>query len=165
MNSEMIVRNIQVILAPVVMITACAILLGVLHGRYQTINDRLRLMVSERLELWRRIDSNSSDAFVAERLRELDEQFPDLLHRHKLAHDAIFVVGCAILMFVGDMFLIASAVLLGSVWTATGTLVLFLAGAGAFFVGALLMTLEVRTSHRTLHYEVRRVMNLGKTLG
>lgn len=160
MNGEMIVRSIQIILAPVVMITACAIFLGVLHSRYQTINDRLRSMTRERLELWR----GGSNALIFERLRELDAQFPDLLRRHKLMHDAIFVIGCAILAFVGDMFLIASALLLGSAWTATGTLVLFLAGAGAFFVGALLMTVEVRTSHRSLHNEVRRVMGLGKPL-
>ncbi len=60
------------------------------------------------------------------------------------------------------MFLIASAVALGSVWTATGTLILFLVGAGIVFAGTLLMTLEVRTSHLAFHYEVRRVMSLGK---
>ncbi len=158
MNGEMIVRNIQVILAPAVMITACAILLGVLHARYQTINDRLRLMTHERLELWRGV----GDAFAVERTRELDAQFPDLLRRHKLAHAAIFIVGCAVLVFVGDMFLIASALLLGSAWTATGTVLLFLAGAGVFFTGALLLTIEVRTSHRSVQYEARRVMHLGK---
>lgn len=53
MNGEMIARNIQIILAPVVMITMCVILLGGLHGRYQTINDRLRLMTAERPALLR----------------------------------------------------------------------------------------------------------------
>lgn len=194
MNGEMIARNIQIILAPAVMITACGILLGVLHGRYQTINDRLRLMTAERLALLRATGTyhtaqipvatpdatgttrrhtkpqqsvnisptNVEDSLAIERISELDAQCPDLLKRHKLAHDATFVVGCGLLVFLCDMFLIASAVILDSVWTATGTLILFLVGAGIVFAGTLLMTLEVRTSHLALHYEVRRVMSLGK---
>lgn len=102
------------------------------------------------------------DDLAIERISELDAQFPDLLKRHKLAHDAIFVVDCAILVFLCDMFLIASAVAFDSVWMATGTLILFLVGTGIVFAGTLLMTLEVRTSHLALHYEVRRVMSLGK---
>lgn len=47
MNAEMIARSIQIILAPVVMITACSIFLSVLHAWYQTINDRLRSMARE----------------------------------------------------------------------------------------------------------------------
>ena len=41
MNVEMVARNIQIILAPVVLVTACAILAQGLLGRYAVITDRL----------------------------------------------------------------------------------------------------------------------------
>ena len=49
MNAEMVARIIQLILAPVVMISACAILESGLLGHYASINARLRNMTHERL--------------------------------------------------------------------------------------------------------------------
>jgi uncharacterized membrane protein YphA (DoxX/SURF4 family) len=53
MNAEMPPRTIQLILAPVVMVTACAILLAGLLSRFAALNDRLRLLARERLDLLR----------------------------------------------------------------------------------------------------------------
>lgn len=178
MNAETVARTIQMILAPVVMITACAILLGGLQSRYAAVNDRLRAMAHERLELLRalgvdigvaaaRMGNRSGDArdardvFAEERLQEVDFQIPDLLRRHKLARDALLAVYCAVLVFVASMFLIAAAVAAGSAWVASGALFLFLGGAGTLLLGTFLAVVEVRTSHCAAQYEVRRVLDLG----
>src|SRR5689334_1681673 len=107
MDVEMVARNIQLIIAPVVMISSCAILLTGLLGRYAAVNDRLRAMARERLEIWH---SGARDApFQVERLCEIDTQMPDLLRRHRLIHHAVLSVFCAILVFVSSMFIIAFA--------------------------------------------------------
>ena len=53
MSAENVTRTIQLILAPVVMITACALLLNGLLSRYDALNARLRIMGRERLDLLR----------------------------------------------------------------------------------------------------------------
>lgn len=53
MTAHLVATTIQEILAPVVMVTACALILSGLITRAQAINDRLRLMDGERLDVLR----------------------------------------------------------------------------------------------------------------
>jgi len=166
MTAETVSKTIQLILAPVVMVTACAILAGGLLTRYAAINDRLRAIVRERLDLLRAgAGAAQRDAFTTERLAELEAQVPSLLHRHTQARDSILATYGASLVFIGDMFVIALAAATGSDWLANVVLIVFLAGIALLFVGLLLVLLEVRTSHLAVHYEVRRVAALGHEQG
>ncbi len=60
MTTEMIVRTISLILAPVVMITSCVLLLNGLLTRYEVISARMRAMHRERLDLLQVMDSKTS---------------------------------------------------------------------------------------------------------
>jgi hypothetical protein len=156
MDIETVARTIQLILAPVVMVTACAITLTGLLARYAAINDRLRLMMHERLDLV----ANKNSLLRDERLQQIDRQIPLLLRHHKLAHDALLFVYYAVAVFIADMFVIALAVVSGIALLTASVLIFFLTGTGLLFTGIVLTALEVRTSHEALHYEVRRITNL-----
>jgi hypothetical protein len=161
MNTEMVARTIQLIIAPVVMISACSILLNGLLAHYDAINNRMRLMARERLELVSpRTGAVIASEFALERLTQIDFQLPNLLRRHKQMHDALVAVFTAILLFIVNMFAIAVSVVSGVDWMATVVLVIFLGAIGLMFVGVLLVIIEVRDSHRAVHYEVRRVTEL-----
>jgi hypothetical protein len=168
MSAETVSRTIQLILAPVVMVSACSILVGGLQAHYASINDRLRAMARERLDLLRSLraeavrGSEERDTLALERLEEIDHQIPVLLRRHRQVHDAVLAVYCAILIFVASMFVIACAAAVNTDWTATAALLVFLAGVAALLVGVVLITVEVRTSHRALQYEAGRIERLGK---
>lgn len=163
MDIETVTRTIQLILAPVVMVTACAILLTGLLSRYAAINDRLRVMARERFDLLAaNRASQPADSLVAERLEEIDAQLPMLLRHHKLAHDSVLFVYYAVAAYIADMFVIAALVAASAVWASAVVLLLFLAGTGLLLVGVLLTAREVRTSHLALHYEVERVARLGQ---
>src|SRR4051812_48031474 len=82
MDVEMVAKNLQLIIAPVVMISSCALLLTGLLGRYAAVNDRLRAMARERLDLWH--SDIDGDGFKTERLHQIDQQIPDLLRRHRM---------------------------------------------------------------------------------
>ena len=157
MTADDIARTIQLVLAPVVMVTACAITLGGLMGHYQAVNDRLREMARERLDLVR----GSPDGLGRERLAEIDHQAPDLLRRHRLVRDAVLAIYGAIILFVASMLAIAVATVTGSVAVATLVLALFLVGTLMLLVGVVLSAVEIRISHRALAYEVERVLKLG----
>ncbi len=155
MNVEMIARTIQFILAPAVMVNACAVMLGGLLAHYAAINQRLRGMARERLEVLR----NQPDPIAQERLSELDIQAPDLLNRHKLVRDSILAVFSAVALYVLSMLAIALAAF-SAAWVATLALALFLIGTTVMLMGVMYVVLEIRNSHRAVEFEVQRVSKL-----
>jgi Protein of unknown function (DUF2721) len=169
-NVETITRAIQFILAPVVMVTSCAILVGGMLTLYVDLKGRLRALAKERLELLRGPDGSldasliASDAFKSERLREIDVQLPGLLRRHTLVHHGVLAIYLAVMVFVVSMLIIAVAVIPNSVALGIVALSVFLLGTAVMLVGVVLISLEVRTSNEAVRYEVERVMSLGHTV-
>lgn len=166
MTADMVARTIQLILAPVVMVSACGLVLTGLLARYAAVNDRLRALARERLELWRGMTASGdaaepSSGLAAERRALIDGQTPGLLRHHRLLHDAVLAVYTAVLVFVACMFVIALAALTERDWLASAALVLFLAGTATLLGGVLLTAVEVRTSHEAVQFEARRVMRLA----
>jgi hypothetical protein len=150
------------------MMTSCAILIGGMLSLYSSVNDRLRLMSRERLDLLRMPDGTFSSAaaqsipYAAERLAELDRQIPSLLRRHHLTHNALFAVYGALAIFVATMLVIAIGAVTSSMAIANLALIIFLAGTGALLLGVILMAMSIRTSQDAVDFEVRRVLELGK---
>lgn len=159
MSAQMIAQTIQFILAPAVMVNACAVALGGLLAHYAVINERLRRMSQERLEIFRVHPSTPPDAFTTLRLEEIQHQLPDLLERHKLVRNAILAIFLAVLLYVLTMLIIALAAT-GTLWVATFALVLFLLSTGVLLVGVLYTVVEIHRSHRAVAYEVQSVSQL-----
>ena len=168
MTAQEIGQAISTILAPVVIVTSCAILIGGMLTLYGAANDRMRALSRERLDLLRtaggdlRSASGNVDVYAAERLDEIDRQLPQLLRRHKRIHDAILVEYCSILLLVACMFSIAVAYATRSSLIANVALVLFLAGIAMMLAGVGVMAREIWHSHTTVAYEVERVLTLGR---
>lgn len=160
MGAATVSQTIQFILAPAVMISACAIILGGILGRYATVNDRLRALNRERLELIRECYLQKPDPLSNERLSEIDRQVPDLLRRLKLAHDAVFVMYGAIAVFVATTLVIALAAQTNSTLISTIALLMFLVGMSVLFVSLALTLLEVGLAQRAITYEVLQVASL-----
>jgi Protein of unknown function (DUF2721) len=163
MNTGNIATVIQGIIAPVVMVTASAILAGGVLQRYSEISGRMRVMTSERLDLLRGVNGElaRADALTAERFQQIDRQLPDLLRRHSLVHHAVVALYLSVLVFVVSMFVIALARFTTSLQLADAALLVFLAGTSVMLVGVVLTAMEVRVSHHTVQYEVERVLHLG----
>jgi hypothetical protein len=157
MNMQTVGEIIQFIVAPVVMIPACALVLNGLLMRYGAVNDRLRLLSRERLELLR----GGSDALSAERLKQIDWQLPNLLVRHKQAHDAVLLIYCSIFLFICDMLVIAAQVISGLEWMEVLILGFFLAALLAIMVALAIAVREVYGSHRAIRYECEQVVRLN----
>ena len=157
-SPESISRTIQLILAPAVMVSACALLVGGLSTRSNIINDRLRSLNRERLEVLR---NYTNLALAGERLSEIDYQLPDLRRRLLVSNRALLAAYSAILIFVSDMLLIAVAALTGSVLIAIIALVVFLTATATLGLAAVFTILEVRSSVRSVLFEVDRVSSLA----
>jgi hypothetical protein len=168
MSVEAITRAIQFILAPVVMVSSCAILLTGILTVYNSLSERLRNFTHERLELLRGkdggfdLDAIRDDAYKMERLREIDELLPGILRRHEQVHQSALAMYLGIMTFVLSMFSIAVAVITQVAAAATLAFVIFLLGTAAMFVSVVLMGLEIRTSNMAIRYEALRIKDLGK---
>ncbi len=91
------VTAVQAMVAPVVLITAAGILSGALLTMYGSVNDRLRAMDRERLDIFTGAAGSLLSAAEVppagrERLTQLDTQLPMLLRRHRLLHNAVLLI-------------------------------------------------------------------------
>jgi hypothetical protein len=162
MNPDTVTRIIQVVIAPVVMITSCSILLGGMLSHYTAISDRLRAIARERLDLLRANAGGQSDSLTVERLNEFKVQVPQLLERLEMSRDAILAIYSAILVFVVDMFVIAAAEVTDAEWIATAALVVFLFGTGVMLSGIWITAREIRRSQRAVAAEALRGLELTR---
>lgn len=163
MTLEQVTRAIQLIVAPVVMVSACAILVGGFLSRYAAINDRLRLMARERLDLLRALNEGARNIpgdLSAQRLHMIDVQVPILLRHHHTLQYAIFALYLAIVIFLADMITIAASALFNIDALAYAALFVFLGGVIAMLTSVVLAVREVRTSHTALYSEVMAVRDL-----
>ena len=112
MSPEAIGRTIQLILAPVVMFSACSVFVGGVLNHYTSVGDRIRALTRERLGLLR----TGKSALSRERLDEIDTQLPELLHRHRLIHHALLAVYTSIGILVLTMCVIALTATIPAEW-------------------------------------------------
>jgi hypothetical protein len=160
MTVETAAKTIQLILAPVVMVSACGILLSGMLSHYGNINDRIRRLTTERLQLSQLEPVEGHETLAGERLVEIDHQVPMLIARHRQVHHAILLAETAVAILVVSMFVIAATALSHSSAASTVALFIFLAGTAALLGSAAFMGLEVRSSHQSVSYEAMRAIQL-----
>src|SRR5262249_7134720 len=153
----------QQVVAPVVMVTACALIINGMMTQYGAINDRIRGLDRERLDLLRTgLAAGTVDALAQERLAEIDAQVPRLIRRHEQVQIAILLAYGAILCLVASMISIAIATRISQI--ATLTLVLFLSGVVTLLASIAQMAREIRSSHDAVRFEAQKVRGLSLTL-
>ncbi|HEY9641233.1 MAG TPA: DUF2721 domain-containing protein [Coleofasciculaceae cyanobacterium] len=163
MSAADVAQTIQLIIAPVVLITACAIIQGGVLGRFMYVGQRLRSLVTERLELLH--SGKMEDAFSLERLQEIDYQIPFLKHRHRLLQRSVLAIYTAVSIFIFSMFAIALSVASNLSGSATLALMCFLLGTCLLLSGVVFAAQEIRLSHQAICYEVNRIATLNKFFG
>lgn len=160
MSAVDIAQTIQLIIAPVVLITACMLFQNGALARYASIGQRIRSLSHERFELVR--SEKTGDMLNLGRLQAIDRQLPLLTHRHRLIQRSVLLAYSATTIFILTMFAIALSVALKAGAIGTIALILFLIGTGVLLVGIFFIGLEIRMSHRAICYEVHQITLLGK---
>ena len=74
MSAADVAQTIQLIIAPVVLVTACTLIQNGILGRYANLGERMRLLAGERLELLR--FGKSEDALLWNACKKLAVNFP-----------------------------------------------------------------------------------------
>lgn len=169
MKIETIIHVISLILAPVVMISSCALIFNGLIQRYESIGGRLRVMHGELLGLVRKGElpqleySASNQSIDHIRQMEVEEQIPRLIRRYTLVRNALLLVEVAGITFVIDMFLIALAELIPSFSPLISIpLAVFLAGITLLLFSFVFSIIEISHSHQEVVYEATRGLGLSR---
>jgi hypothetical protein len=160
------ITAVQAMVAPVVLITAAALLTGALLAMYGTVNDRMRAMSHERLDILTGADGTlllaaEVPASGRERLTQIDAQLPMLLRRHRLLHDAVLLIFASVAVLVLSVIAIGIAVTNRSGGVGTAALVLVLVGTTTLLTGLLFAARSIMISMDAIHYEVDRALSLG----
>jgi hypothetical protein len=96
-----------------------------------------------------------------ERLTQIDTQLPMLLRRHRLLHDAVFLIVAGVAVLVLSVVAIAVAVTNHSGPVGTVALVLVVAGTVTILGGLLIATRSIMISAEAIDYEVKSSLTLG----
>jgi hypothetical protein len=160
------VTAVQAMVAPVVLITTAAILSGALLTMYGSVNDRMRAMDHERLEILTGdggmlLSAAEVPPSGRERLTQIDTQLPRLLRRHRLLHNAVLLIYAGVAVLVLSVITIAIAVTASSGAAGTAALVLVLAGTVMLLGGLLFAARSIIISTDAIDYEVQRTLSLG----
>ena len=160
------VQAIQAMVAPVVLITATAILSGGIQSVYASVNDRMRAMTRERLQL---LSPSGGPIGAAadlgpaeqERLAQIDTQLPMLLRRHRLLRDCVLILYLGAAILVVSVVVLGAAVTVGSEGVGVAALCLVLVGTSAALGGLVLAARSILVSQDAIDYEVGRTLGLG----
>jgi hypothetical protein len=158
------VDAISAMVAPVVLLTTGGLLTNGLLISYSAVNDRMRDMTRERLEIRRGPRGEVLEHIPAidqERLAEIEAQLPMMLRRHHLIRDAVLLVYSGIGVLGLSIIFIAVAVDEGSEGFGRAALGLVLAGIVVMLTGLLLAGISMARSADAITYAVQRTRRLG----
>ena len=161
------VNAINDIVAPVVLLTVGGMVSNGLITIYNDINNRMRDMTRERLEIWRGpagqvLDPDGVPAIGQERLTEIGVQLPMLLRRLKLTRLSVLTIYVALVVLGLSIVVIALAVALDDEIAGRVALGLVLAGTIILLLGLGVATMSLAKSAEAISYEVERTTKFGQ---
>jgi len=160
------VNAISAMVAPVVLLSLGGLLTNGLLTVYSAINDRMREMTRERIEILtgpaRQIrDAASVPEMDRERLEQISAQLPLMLRRHKLMRRSVLTIYAAIAVLGLSTVVIAIAV--GQHDEVAGRVALGLVVAGTIIIllGIGVAVTSLGKSADAIAYAVKRTQSLG----
>jgi hypothetical protein len=164
------IAAIDAMVAPVVLITATAILSNGVLTISGAVNDRMRTMNRERFEILTGpagtlLPVDRVPASGQERAAEIDHQLPLLKRRHRLLHSAVLLLYISVAVMVLSIITIAIAVTSASTAAATAALVLILTGMTGILAALVFVARSIILGTGAIDYEVDRSLSLGAPEG
>ena len=138
-------------LAPVLALSACAILASNAQSQYSALVDRLRELNKERRSY--QIEPAVSEA-DAQRLWSLEQQISAFFHRGRLLRNAMFLLFAAMMFLLLTSFLIVSTTLFNMGFLGVAAKWIFFLGLLSVFMAVLCLLSEVSQTFLVVKYEL-----------
>ncbi|MGB9591762.1 MAG: DUF2721 domain-containing protein [Candidatus Kryptoniota bacterium] len=148
------VRVIQYMLAPAVMINACGLLLLSANNKYSNVVNRIRLINDEKRRLIHRAAEKDFTPEENLRLESATRQLGDLSIRALLVRNSVLSYTTAAAMFVLCSISIGAGLFRIFTWWEEFSILVFLGGMIAVFVGVIFGVLESKKGYEIVRLEV-----------
>lgn len=156
-------ESIQSILAPVVMITACALLLNNIGAQYTNFGNQVRSLAFDRIDTLQKLSDHPQDpSFLEAKLEIINWELTHLQKHHQSLHNAMMMIYLAIIACLICMFILGFSVVLTTVWIERAALFSFLAGMINLFIGMFLLTRCFQGSHQLEGLVVQKTCHLSR---
>ncbi|MEM8668059.1 MAG: DUF2721 domain-containing protein [Planctomycetota bacterium] len=157
----MLYETIQPLLAPVVLISACGLMIMSLNARSLASQSRIRRLHHERLEIAELAEETGRiTPTQRQRYEGVGSQSTNLLFRLRLMRASLMsLVTCVSLMLVSSL-LIGVASIDADSWFDDFAIASFVAGIISMLAGAVMLLVELGVSLREIDYEHERIQNL-----
>jgi len=146
------INIIQAMLAPGLMISACALLILGMNNTDSIVVNRNRLLNEERRRL-RAGATQGLDEVQKQRLASIAAQLGELLRRLRLVRNAVVAYSAAAALFILSSLSIGLRILAGAEWPASLALALFITGVLAVLAGVSFAALEAVLGYRIVRME------------
>lgn len=142
-------------LAPGLMISACALLLLGMNNKYSLVVNRMRLLNEEKRKF--SIKAGERDFTFQEevRLKSIAVQLDKLFVRVELVKNAVICYVLAIALFVITSFLIGLGFFLSNSLLQIGILIFFILGMITLFAGVVFAGMETVRGYEIVSYELK----------
>ena len=147
-------QAINGILAPAIMISASALIILALQGKYSQLIDRLRALNDERRRM------KQSPQYSEQRFANIVEQIEAILFRARLVRNSIMSLYLAIMLFVVSSIVIGVRLTLGINVPIQPSLIVFMAGMLFVLAGVLYILRDIGSAYKVAQLEVRGVKEL-----
>lgn len=148
------VRVIQYMLAPAVMINACGLLLLSANNKYSNVVNRIRLINDEKRRLMHRAAEKDFTTEENLRLESATRQLRDLSIRARHVRNSVLSYTVAAAMFVLCSLSIGAGMFRIFMWWQQFSILIFLVGMIAVFVGVVFGVLESKKGYEIVRLEV-----------
>lgn len=143
---------IQLILNSVLMLLACAFVLGGLLLRRSVIENRLQITNVEYFQILDRLAQPNRLAMLQKQLRYLQQ-------RVKTANNGILVMYYALMLFVTSTLLLAVRTVVNANWLVTASMALFVCGIAVLLFSVAIVVLDLHQSDRPFWQEMRDILS------
>lgn len=160
-HRQMLHEALQPLLAPVVLISACGLMIMCLNARTMASMSRIRRLHHERLEIAERAEA-AGGATATQRLRYagVGDQSDNLLRRLRLMRGSLMcMVGCVVLMLISSLSIGIAGLAAGSAFDEIAVIA-FVAGIVSMLIGSATFLVELRISLREITHEHQRMLAL-----
>lgn len=142
---------IQLILNSVLMLLACAFVLGGLLLRRSVIENRLQITNVEYFQILDRFDQSNRSLMLQKQIRHLQQ-------RVKSANNGILVLYYALGLFVSSTFILSIRTVISAEWLVIGSMALFVAGTAILLFSVAIVLVDLHQSDRPFWQEMRDIL-------
>ncbi|GAP93699.1 hypothetical protein NIES2104_02060 [Leptolyngbya sp. NIES-2104] len=142
---------IQLILNSVLMLLACAFVLGGLLLRRSVIENRLQITNVEYFQILDRFDQSNRSLMLQKQIRHLQQ-------RVKSANNGILILYYALGLFVASTFILSIRTVVSLEWLVTGSMALFVAGTAILLFSVAIVLVDLHHSDRPFWQEMRDIL-------